>query len=274
VADEGAGQSYRQWLLLARGGAEPASRRDRILSWLPTVLLGATLATIELAVDPPSDPRWTRRNSFDDSIRRGLLASSREGRDAANTASHAILGGLGALLVGDWVWLRDEYSLVPSVKKDAEWLMGSLIVQRATKLAAARERPYVLPCSGNSQYVSNCLEFSDHNTSFFSGHAATGATFAGLVCSRHLHRPERSYRDALVCGGAAGLSLAAGILRITADQHFTSDVIVGWATGALFGYILPSRFTYGRWRFGPVTVHSFAPSFSREFAGLRFALRF
>ena len=99
-------------------------------------------------------------------------------------------------------------------------------------------------------YVANCLDFSEHNTSFISGHATTSATLAGLICSRHIHRPERRHRDLLVCGGAASLSLAVGILRITADQHFTTDVIVGWATGALFGYLLPSRFTYGRWRWG------------------------
>ena len=82
------------------------------------------------------------------------------------------------------------------------------------------------------------------NASFFSGHASESATLAGLLCARHLHRRERGRLDLAICGAAVAASAATGVLRISADQHWATDVLVGWISGGIFGYVLPSLIDY------------------------------
>ena len=42
-----------------------------------------------------------------------------------------------------------------------------------------------------------------------------------------------------------GVSVATGILRVVYDEHWASDVMVGWADGVLSGYVLPSLLHFG-----------------------------
>lgn len=75
--------------------------------------------------------------------------------------------------------------------------------------------------------------------SFPSGHtsgAFAGAVFAGQVYAR-LH-PDRSARH-WVRGGALGLAVATGYLRVRAGHHFPSDVVVGALVGSLVGWMVP-----------------------------------
>jgi hypothetical protein len=41
------------------------------------------------------------------------------------------------------------------------------------------------------------------------------------------------------------VSAATGVLRLVYDQHWASDVIIGWADGVLSGYVLPSLLHFG-----------------------------
>jgi hypothetical protein len=42
-----------------------------------------------------------------------------------------------------------------------------------------------------------------------------------------------------------GVSAATGVLRLIYDEHWASDVIVGWVDGFLSGYVLPSVLHFG-----------------------------
>ena len=69
-------------------------------------------------------------------------------------------------------------------------------------------------------------------------------------------------------------ALATGFLRIAADQHYTTDVITGWASGALFGYVLPTHF-----RFSPLqkqwqALSAFTPMLGPHVYGLNLSVRF
>jgi membrane-associated phospholipid phosphatase len=99
------------------------------------------------------------------------------------------------------------------------------------KYAAARKRPCVreLP-------PGTALEGGD-NLSFPSGHTALAfslATASGTVATL------RGYRSAPYVWGA-GMALAAftGYLRMAADQHYASDVVVGALVGSLVGWAVP-----------------------------------
>jgi membrane-associated phospholipid phosphatase len=259
---------------ISSAGLAPAPPSATLTGWLPNLLLAGAFAAVQFAADPPRDPRWRNRNSFDRKIRSGLRGNSRSGRRAAKHASDAFLYGMAGLMVGDWVWLRHEYGLARSLQVDSRWLLANNITTRVAKVSAGRERPYVRPCRTNSSYVSSCGSSRDRNAGFFSGHASNTATLAGLLCARHLGRRERSLVDGLVCGGAAAGSLTAGILRIVAERHYTTDVIAGWAVGAFFGYFLPSRFDYRGEPGDPFALSTVMPVVGREYYGLRYQLRF
>jgi len=223
---------------------EPAPAR-RLPAWAPALMMAGALAASEFAADGFADGGVRFESGMDRRVRTRLASGSRGGRRAAAVASDVLLGGLGAALVVDWMWLRDEHGGLESVGADGSYLMANLMSVQVAKRGVERERPYGTGCRSDRDYVSGCDDRLDSHASFYSGHASTSGTLAGLICARHLGRSERTWRDPATCGGAVATSLATGMLRIAAEKHFATDVLVGWAAGAVFGYVLPSRFVYG-----------------------------
>ncbi len=227
-------------------GNPPSPPYPYLRTWLPSLTIGTGLAAVQFAASPPSDARWDSRNDFDEGIRDGLKGGSRAQRDRAETASDVLLITSMVTLLGDEWWLREEYPLLRSVGADSSWLLATLLLTETSKVSVGRERPYVRPCRSNDDYVESCGGGRDRNASFFSGHTSLTATSAGLLCARHAARSDPGFVDWLVCGGAATASVTTGLLRITAEKHYASDVVVGWAAGALLGYVLPSWIDYSR----------------------------
>jgi membrane-associated phospholipid phosphatase len=249
-------------------------------SVLTLTALVAAVVSLELAVDPAVEPRWTGGGSVDRSARDALRGGSRRVRDNSSAASDAVFAALGVGLIVDWWWLRDEYPLANSVLTDASWFFSDLVATQAFKLATARERPLVQPCGVDPRYSSACGFSGQFNLSFISGHASSSATFAGLLCNRHLTRAGRSGWDVAICGVAAAGSLATGLLRVSGDRHWTSDVVAGWAVGALFGGLLPYLVDYRRPHPAPAGRQSLLQRSSLEplgepgAYGLRYTLQF
>ncbi len=107
------------------------------------------------------------------------------------------------------------------------------------KHSFGRQRPYAHfgePIYGSKQ--------GEDNLSFFSGHASEA--FATVVCGYRLEkqRGDRLAKPALFIG--LGMATATAVLRVRADKHYASDVLVGAAVGSVVGYLWPRRF------FGPV----------------------
>ena len=112
----------------------------------------------------------------------------------------------------------------------AETVALAGLAGQAVKLAVARRRP--------AAYASGAARASaDDDASFYSGHAS--AAFA-VATSFATCASMRGDGDAWVAW-AAGLPLAAltGYLRIAADRHYLSDVLVGAGAGTLFGTLVP-----------------------------------
>jgi membrane-associated phospholipid phosphatase len=116
-----------------------------------------------------------------------------------------------------------------------------------------RARPYTLSCNANGQVLDEhghvlqtCGTGNDFR-SFYSGHAALVSTTASLVCLHHQHLPlfGGGFADLAPCLAMIGIAAATGVLRIVYDEHWASDVIVGWADGVLSGYVLPSLMHFG-----------------------------
>ena len=80
---------------------------------------------------------------------------------------------------------------------------------------------------------------SDRKQSFYSGHAALAATGAGLTCSYAIKRKtfgDSAASQALPCLLGSGLAITTGALRIIADKHWGTDVLVGLGIGATVGW--------------------------------------
>ncbi|MEO7094715.1 MAG: phosphatase PAP2 family protein [Polyangiales bacterium] len=110
-------------------------------------------------------------------------------------------------------------------------LTGSIVT--LTKKIIGRERPHVTPEDERRP---------EDTLSFFGGHAAMSFTGAGLVWMQHRQLP-------LYGGGAwdlgigvvaLGLAAVTAGLRVAADKHYLSDVLVGSALGLVSGLLVPA----------------------------------
>ncbi len=158
----------------------------------------------------------------------------------------------------------DDYFAAASVHQNVEvaWQLAVIdlqsfgiagIVSLTAEHAIGRSRPYVLSCDAKGQVVDaqghvmqTCGTANDFR-SFYSGHATATATTAGLVCVHHQHLPlfGGGFADLAPCLFIIGISAATGMLRLVYDEHWASDVVVGWTDGFLSGYVLPSLLHFG-----------------------------
>lgn len=117
----------------------------------------------------------------------------------------------------------------------------STLLNQATKIAFARERPFV-HAMPDEERIKTALP-SDNNVSFYSGHTAlsfTLASAAGTVATL------RGYRlMPLVWSTLMPLAAVTGYLRIAADRHYFTDVLTGAVIGSAVGVLLP-LFFHGR----------------------------
>jgi membrane-associated phospholipid phosphatase len=196
----------------------------------------------------PARPRWSDRRDGNDALnpfdRAGthLRWSDPRDADALSNLSLYVLTGLSSL---------GFTAVAAKVDRDtnAHAWENSLIILEATSIAAAttqvtkfvagRQRP----CAhlGPPGATSPCGPDShDENLSFISGHATVGAALAvssGVVASL------RRYSLApLVWSSGALFALSTGYLRIAANKHYLSDVLVGFAVGSALGAAVPLLF--------------------------------
>ena len=165
-------------------------------------------------------------------------------------------------------FIVDDYFAAASLHQDADlaWQLAtvdfnsfgvaglmSLVAEHEVSLRASG----LQSCNANNQVLdaqgARPADMRDRQRLRTSTADATAtATSAGLVCVHHKHLP-------LFGGGAAdlapclimiGVSAATGVLRLVYDEHWASDVIVGWADGVLSGYVIPSlmHFDFGSGR--------------------------
>jgi membrane-associated phospholipid phosphatase len=196
---------------------------------------GAVWLMVDLSVSPPSNPRWTGGILFDDPLRSGVTLESRSARDDAALASDLTL----AATFVPWLFLDVAPAAWREEGRTDAWnaflhMAGAVAVNdtatTAVKSIAGRQRPFGRKCRSNPDYHSDCGG-SDENASFFSGHASNAFTAAGMICSG-----RRSATDRVLCGTALATASATAVLRVLADDHYATDVIVGGSVGWVVGY--------------------------------------
>lgn len=238
-------------------GAEPATVRrlafdtriDAAVVGVGAVWLAA--AEIMKADLAPETCRWCSRkadgtsdlNVVDRRIRLALKWDDVRTADLASSGIAFALMPLGAIggLVGSAAHdgAIEEAPVDALITAEATILAADL--NQLVKFVAARERPFVhhLPRAPNGVRPLTDSP-SDDNLSFYSGH--TNLAFA-LAASSSTVAFLRGYRLApLILGIGAAAACSVGYLRIAADKHYFSDVIVGAALGSLVGAFVPLVF--------------------------------
>jgi membrane-associated phospholipid phosphatase len=148
--------------------------------------------------------------------------------DASNTISgfgsaYATLGGAAGLY---FLGLGTHNAHVAETGRlGAEAVIDSLLVVEALKLATNRERPN--EGNGHGGFWPHGTRSYKLDGSFPSGHAAESFALARVIASEYPTKPVQV--------AAYAFALAISASRVTARQHFPSDVLVGGTLGYLIG---------------------------------------
>jgi hypothetical protein len=219
-------------------------------------LLGVALGTRYL-VSGLNHPYWSGPILFDQPTRKALVFGSGSARSTAETVSDVFTyASVAYPYVVDtamvtWIGRQNPEVAWQMFVINSQAYSLTLALTAVTKRVAGRDRPYGDQCATNPD-GHPCGQPTEYG-SFFSGHAAQTATGAGLVCAHHtqLRIYTNPTADATACVTAVSLSLATGVLRMTSDNHWVSDVLVGDLVGFVSGYLLPTLIYYRQFHLVP-----------------------
>jgi membrane-associated phospholipid phosphatase len=231
---------------------EPPLRHDAARDGAVIATIGSLWIMSETSLKDTLAPARCRWCESDGNGKSTLNAFDASIRDALRWQRHGGTAGtisdVSAFLLVPALALGLPAVIAPADRHpDAAWVDGLVIVQAAVvaaginqagKFFAGRERPFVhaLPEAEKTKTAHP----NDNNLSFFSGHTTLTfalATAAGTVTTMN----ERRYAPVVWASGLS-LALGTGYLRIAADKHYASDVLVGMVVGSLVGVGLPLLF--------------------------------
>lgn len=226
-------------------------RKWELGDWIFTgASAGVAIAGI---VIPPSEERWLDRNAFDTAIRNTLRPNDIDDRLIARDASDILLmlsinQVLMDTLVVTW-WGHDADTVAWNMAlMNIEAIAFNTSLNQIVGGLASRERPYRVECDllDDEEQRADCRGRKRYR-SFYSGHTSTTFAVAGLTCMHHAHLPlyGGGAIEALPCVASFAVAGATGALRIVADQHWTTDVLVGAAMGTFSGLAVPYFLHYG-----------------------------
>jgi membrane-associated phospholipid phosphatase len=197
----------------------------------------AAVSLLSFAIPAPDTCHWCESNGFDDAVRDALRASNPR---TAGHVSHAFAFGAAPLLAaGGAVLPAIEDRKLKRAGTDL-WILANTLIfntgfNEVFKRMVGRQRPAFhygvqdeteasgIPSEANRSFYSL-------DTSFAFSAAACGTTLA------YLHDYEIA---PWILGGGATFATTAGVLRIAADMHWATDVIVGAVAGTAIGVSVP-----------------------------------
>ncbi len=201
--------------------------------------LTALLLTVFQSDLAPATCRWCTPGGLDDSVRNALVWD-KDFRTANVLSSVGVgvimpLSALGYLVLSANSRGDVGEGFVDSLLV-AEAMSAALVLNQAVKLLVGRQRPYA--------YYGHDLGItppdSDKNSSFYGGHSSFAFS---MVAATVTLASMRGYSGTGAVA-AVGFALAGGVgyLRIAADQHYLTDILVGAAVGGLVGWAIPHLF--------------------------------
>jgi membrane-associated phospholipid phosphatase len=224
---------------------DPRWRKFELGDYIGTgIMLAATLGSLAI---PPSEARWRQTNTFDVRARNAFRLDTLSGRNTARDASDVLLVLSTNILLVDTLivawWGHDAGDVAWEMAlMGIEALAFNNAVNGLVAALASRQRPYgVDDCEGEvGERLTDCVSRKRYR-SFFSGHTSTTFTVAGVMCMHHGHLPlyGGGLPDIFACASSFGIAAGTAVLRVVADQHWTSDILVGAAWGTFSGLFVP-----------------------------------
>jgi membrane-associated phospholipid phosphatase len=171
--------------------------------------------------EPPPLDRWARRElRWNDVKTAGVLS---------NVLVVAVPTGAALALVlsarADGAGTREATEDLLAVTEAAA---ATMLLTQASKLAVARLRPDAWARGGTT---------TDGRMSFWGGHAAFAFSVAAGATQVARLRGREGWRW-LALASFAGAA-ATGLLRVSADRHWLTDVVVGAGVGTAVGLAVP-----------------------------------
>jgi membrane-associated phospholipid phosphatase len=236
-----------QTALAQAGGTSPSPAPSTGREAAETALAAGALAaaTWGASLLEAQTCRWCDRtsgggdslNGFDRSLRNALRAGG-AGADRANvvgtvtevTAWVAPMVQVAASQNDQWT----NHERWESARMVTWAMAANAIATGVLKRSMARERPYV--------HFSNpdVRSKSGPNASFPSGH--TSSSFTSVFAAASACRRLSCGHDKSIWLVGVPLASVTGALRITADKHYATDVLAGFAIGAAIGWFIPQLY--------------------------------
>jgi hypothetical protein len=216
-----------------------------------TAVLTAHIASV-LLLYPDPKPNWENGILFDDAVRDGLRLGRKRARDDAARASDYIDYALAlypmlvdTALVTDLAHGKQDVALQMFAMNFESYALSGALSLSLEQIG--RARPLAAECAKDRNYSRRCSNQGNMNASFPSTSTAIAFTSAGLTCAHHQHLPlyGGGAPDLLACLVGLAAATSSGVLKLSSDANYTSDVIVGSAIGLFSGYGLPSLLHYG-----------------------------
>ncbi len=229
-------------------------------------LLGvSTASAVTLQVVPPL-PKHRRGGVWiDEDARDVLRPNSARDQLFARDTSDVLLTLNTAMPFFDSIVVAGWYRQSPEVGRQMalinfETMAVNAAVTSVVKFLTTRERPYGRHCGETLPESSDDCDANERYRSFMSGHASQSFVSAALVCSHHYHLElyGSDVSGALPCISGLVLAGATSTLRVVADRHYTTDVMVGAATGTSIGLLVPWLLHYN-WEQMPGTSMTLVP---------------
>jgi membrane-associated phospholipid phosphatase len=214
--------------------------------YLLTSLAAATAVGAQLLPEEPE--RWSGGGVlFDEGARRTLRFRSEHGELYAKDTSDVLM-----LLSVAHPFLFDSLTVAwwhhqnPRVATEmalisAEVFAVSSAIQATVSGLTSRERPYGRRCGDDLSELNVHCKQRDRYRSFFSGHTSVSFASAAVTCMHHQHIPlyGGGPPEHMTCAIGFANAAAVGLMRVAADRHYVSDVLVGATVGTLTGLTLP-----------------------------------
>jgi membrane-associated phospholipid phosphatase len=222
-------------------------------------LFAADAIGLYIMVGQNSEPalHWTQPILFDKAFRSLLQGSTPTVRNDAGTASWVGFGAVVGYTLIDVPYAGVRYG--PQMAWDLAWQDGTALslatlVDLTLRDVVGRARPEIYDCLSSGKSTSSCLAGNTEATrSFPGGHVAIVSTAATLTCTQHLAlHLYGSPWDAVACASAITADVAVGTLRMVADVHWASDIVVGSGLGFLIGYGVPTLMHLRRHTISPI----------------------
>lgn len=250
-------------VLASAQGVPPEVRwkwpRFRPVQYVTLGVMAVTTGVIAFAWEPQRHAHVRGGALFDSDVRAALRARTPAAQRRAAAVSDVLyMGGTALPLIVDVglvaLGIHGDLDLAAQLLLlDLQSLAASGVLSLSLEHGAGRARPYTQDCQPDGRILDAAGRELPHrcgsrgdNKSLYSGHSAATATIAALTCAHHRNIPlyGGGAADLAPCILSVAVSLGTGITRIMSDEHWATDVLLGWTVGGISGYLLPTLLHY------------------------------